>query len=107
VPNVNVGPTGTEVLPFQGGMTPPVMLSGAQFSYTREAALAGVEGTVIAKCVITAEGRVRDCRIIRGLPFMDDAVLEALASRTYQPLTFQGRPVNVSYTFNIRLKMPR
>ncbi|NOK19766.1 energy transducer TonB [Corallococcus carmarthensis] len=107
VPVINVAPTGTEVLPFQGGMTPPRMLSGSQFSYTREAQLAGVEGMIIAKCVITTEGRVRDCRIIKGLPFMNDAVLESLYSREYQPLMFQGRPVNVSYTFNIRLKMPR
>lgn len=106
VPVIPTAPTGTEVLPFQGGMTPPRMLSGAQFNYTLEARRAGVEGMIIAKCVITSEGRVRDCRIIKGLPFMDDAVLEALYSRTYQPLTFQGRPVNVSYTFNIRLKMP-
>ncbi|AFE06291.1 TonB domain-containing protein [Corallococcus coralloides DSM 2259] len=104
---VPTAPTGTDVLPFQGGMTPPKMLSGSQFSYTEEARRAGVEGMIIAKCVITTEGRVRDCRIIRGLPFMDDAVLDALYSRQYQPLTFQGRPVNVSYTFNIRLKMPR
>ena len=99
--------TGTEVLPFMGGMTPPVMIGGAEFGYTRQAQLAGVEGVVIAKCVITAEGSVRDCRIIRGLPYMDDAVLSALRSRTYQPMTFQGRPVNVAYTFNIRLRMPR
>ncbi|NRD56143.1 energy transducer TonB [Corallococcus sp. AB030] len=106
VPGLQIAPTGTDVLPFQGGMTPPKMLSGSQFSYTLEARRAGVEGMIIAKCVITTEGRVRDCRIIKGLPFMDDAVLESLSSRTYQPLTFQGRPVNVSYTFNIRLKMP-
>ncbi|MFB1479641.1 TonB family protein [Corallococcus sp. RDP092CA] len=99
-------PTGTDVLPFQGGMTPPRLLSGSQFSYTLEARRAGVEGMIIAKCVITTEGRVRDCRIIKGLPFMDDAVLETLSSRRYQPLTFQGRPVNVSYTFNIKLKLP-
>lgn len=104
---VSDGPTGTEVLPFQGGMTPPVMLRGSQFNYTREAQLAGVEGVIVAKCVITTEGRVRDCRILKGLPFMDDAVLASLDSRTYQPMTFQGRPVNVSYTFNIKLRMPR
>ncbi|MFP2899425.1 energy transducer TonB [Corallococcus sp. 4LFB] len=106
VPVITAAPTGTDVVPFQGGMTPPRMLSGSQFSYTLEARRAGVEGMIIAKCVITTEGRVRDCRIIKGLPFMDDAVLESLYSRTYQPLTFQGRPVNVSYTFNIKLRMP-
>ena len=106
VPVINTAPTGTEVLVFQGGMTPPKMLSGSQINYTQEARRAGVEGTMIVKCVITTEGRVRDCRILKGLPFMEEAVMDALSSRTYQPLTFQGRPVNVSYVFNIRLKMP-
>ncbi|CAM3607823.1 TonB family protein [Corallococcus sp. ZKHCc1 1396] len=100
-------PTGTDVVAFGAGMSRPQMLSGAQFGYTREAQLAGVEGVVTAKCVITAEGNVRDCRIIKGLPHMNDAVLSALYSRRYQPMTFQGRPVNVSYTFNINLRMPR
>ncbi|RKG84716.1 energy transducer TonB [Corallococcus terminator] len=99
--------TGTQVLAFGSGMSPPVMRSGAPLGYTREAQLAGVEGTIVAKCVITEEGRVRDCRILKGLPHMNDAVLSALSSRQYQPLMFQGRPVNVSYTFNINLKMPR
>ncbi|RKH21412.1 energy transducer TonB [Corallococcus praedator] len=108
VPNIPVQETtGTEVLPFGSGMSRPEMLGGAQFGYTREAQLAGVEGTVSVKCVITAEGQVRNCRIIKGLPHMDDAVLSALYSRQYRPMTFQGRPVNVSYTFNINLKLPR
>ncbi|RKH08647.1 energy transducer TonB [Corallococcus sp. CA053C] len=106
VPNIPQA-TGTEVLPFLGGMTPPVMVSGAELSYTRQAQLAGVEGVVVAKCVITVEGTMRDCRIIKGLPYMDDAVLSALQSRRYQPMTYQGRPVNVAYTFNIKLRMPR
>ncbi|RKH58751.1 hypothetical protein D7V93_16290 [Corallococcus llansteffanensis] len=50
---------------------------------------------------------MRDCRIIKGLPYMDDAVLSALQSRHYQPMTYQGRAVNVAYTFNIKLRMPR
>ncbi|RYZ38144.1 MAG: energy transducer TonB [Myxococcaceae bacterium] len=108
VPNIpSQEATGTQIVPFGEGMSRPEMLSGAQFSYTREAQLAGVEGLIVARCVITAEGTVRDCRILKGLPHMNDAVLSALASRQYQPMTFQGRPVNVSYTFNINLKMPR
>jgi protein TonB len=49
---------------------------------------------------------VENCRIIKGLPHMDETVLESLTSRRYRPVTFQGRPVSVSYTFNVRLEMP-
>jgi protein TonB len=95
-----------EVLPFGASMTPPELLSGAQLQYTREAVVARVSGTVIARCTITREGEVENCRIIRGLPHMDAAVLEALTSRHYRPVSFQGQPVSVSYTFQVKLKLP-
>ncbi|WP_375765768.1 energy transducer TonB [Archangium gephyra] len=99
--------TGEEVLPFGAGMTPPQVLSaGVPLQYTHEAALARVSGVVIAKCTITREGDVEKCRIIKGLPHMDEAVLESLTSRHYRPVTFQGRPVSVTYTFHVNLKMP-
>ncbi|NMO16260.1 energy transducer TonB [Pyxidicoccus fallax] len=101
------GGTGTEVLPFGSGMTPPVLVGGQNIDYTPEARVARVEGTLIAKCVIAVDGTVRDCRIIKGLAHMDAAVVDALHSRRYRPVTFQGRPVSVSYVFTIRLKLPR
>ncbi|MCP3141059.1 energy transducer TonB [Pyxidicoccus xibeiensis] len=100
------GGTGTEVLPFGQGMTPPSQVGGRPIEYTPQARAAQVEGTLIAKCVITAEGHVRDCRIIKGVAHMDEAVIDALHSRRYRPVTFQGRPVSVSYVFTIRLRMP-
>jgi periplasmic protein TonB len=104
--DLNLAPTGTDVLPFQGGMTPPVMLSGPAIEYTREAKLAGVQGTLIVRCVISSEGDVRDCRVLKGLPYMDEEVVQSLSARKYRPMTFQGRAVNVSYTFNVKLRMP-
>ena len=62
--------------------------------------------TVIARCTITQEGEVERCRIIKGLPHMDEAVLEALTSRHYRPVSFQGRPVSASYTFQVKLALP-
>jgi protein TonB len=63
---------------FTGGMTRPVLLSGPAIAYPREAVEARVEGTMIAKCVITTDGAVRDCRIVKGLAYMDQRLLEAL-----------------------------
>ena len=102
-----VGGTGT--IPFGEGMTRPEPIPGQSPApdYTREALEAHIEGLIIVKCVITAEGRLQNCQIIKPLPHMDAAVLEWLSNRRYTPVTFQGRPTKVSYVFNFKLKMPR
>lgn len=102
-----VGGTGTDVLPFGAGMTRPEKTSGPAPQYTREALEARVQGLMIVKCVITTEGRIERCRIIKPLPHMEQAVLDSLYAQRYKPVTFQGRPVQVDYTFNIRLSLPR
>lgn len=102
-----LGGTGTDVLPFGAGMTRPEKISGPQPEYTREALEARVAGTMIVKCVVTVEGRVERCRIIKPLPHMERAVLDALTSSRYKPVTFQGRPVQVDYTFTLNFKLPR
>jgi len=101
-----LGSTGEDVVQFGSGMTPPEMLSGATIQYTREALEARVSGTMIARCTITREGAVENCRIIKGLPYMDATVLDALTTRRYRPVHFQGKPVNVSYIFNVKLRLP-
>ncbi|AUX47844.1 protein kinase [Sorangium cellulosum] len=98
--------TARGILPFQSGMTRPAPISAPAVAYTREARQARVEGTVIAKCVVTTAGSLTGCRIIKGLPHMDEAVLSALAASRYRPITFQGRPVNVDYVFSIKLVLP-
>jgi len=102
-----VGGTGTGAIPFGAGMTLPKKLSGPPPRYTREALAARVEGVMIVRCVITTQGRIERCRVIRSLPHMEQAVLEALYAQRYQPVTSQGRPIPVDYTFNIRLTLPR
>ncbi|HYO59238.1 TonB family protein [Archangium sp.] len=102
-----VGSTGTDVLPFGAGMTRPEKMSGPAPQYTREALEARVQGLMIVKCVITTEGTIERCRIIKPLPHMEQAVLDSLYAQRYKPVTFQGRPVQVDYTFNIRLSLPR
>ncbi|MFP2957619.1 energy transducer TonB [Myxococcus sp. 1LA] len=109
VPNLGpgVGGTGTDVVQFGPGMTPPRLMGGAGIEYTHQALAARVEGTMIAKCVITVRGDVTDCRVIKGLAHMNESVLDALHSRRYSPVEYQGRPVSVSYVFTLRLKLPR
>ena len=88
-------------------MSRPVLLSpGKPVSYSREALEAHIEGTMIVKCSITVEGRVERCTVLKTLPFLEEAVLENLYTSHYAPVTFQGKPVAVGYTFNVKLVPP-
>ena len=105
-PLPNAQPTNV-TLPFGEGMTPPSLAGGsAQPQYTREAIEARVEGKVIARCTLTTAGTLTDCRIIKGLPFLDQAVLSTLAGQKYTPVMYQGHPQSVFYTLTFRFKLP-
>jgi TonB family protein len=91
---------------FNDTMTAPAMISGPAPEYTADALDREVEGNMQVRCVVTAEGQVRACKVIKGLPFMSVAVVDALEQRKYKPALAQGKAVDVYYTFNIRLKMP-
>jgi len=104
-PGVGVG-NGPLVFSAEQGMTLPRRIAGADPEYTREALEAGVQGNLIAKCVITAEGAVEDCQILKGLPHLDQAVLRALRAQRFTPVTVHGNPVAVSYLFTFRMVLP-
>ena len=86
------------VIPFGPGMERPHKTSGPEPAYTREAREARVEGKMLVQCVITVDGRLEACQVLKSLPFMDQAVLAALAQQRWTPVTFQGQPVSVVYT---------
>jgi protein TonB len=96
----------TEVLPFRDGMTRPALLSKVDPLYTREAREANVEGLILTKCVISTLGTLKSCRIVKGIPLMDQAVLSALAQWRYSPVLYQGKAVTVEYVIPVRLVRP-
>src|SRR5215831_13917213 len=92
-----------EVLRFRDGMTAPEQLEGKPIVYSAAAIEAGVQGIIEAKCVITVRGTLENCRILKSLPYMDKAVLDALTTRKYTPVTLDGEAVPVEYVFAIKL----
>jgi hypothetical protein len=89
------------------GMTRPVRLSGPSIQYSRPAIEHGVAGLMLVRCIITTEGLLETCRVLRTQPFMEAAVLNALTQTRYTPVTFKGEPMSVSYTFTLHLAPPR
>lgn len=93
-------------MPFVDGMTRPVLLSKVDPTYTREALAARVEGLILTKCVISTRGELKQCRIVKGLQYMDAAVLKALSQWRYSPVIYQGKPAAVEYIIPVRLVRP-
>jgi TonB family protein len=88
------------------GMKRPVRIAGADPTYTPEALRARIEGKVLTKCTITTSGTLRNCRIIKGLPHLDRAVLKAISAQRYTPVLFEGRPTAVEYIFVSKFLLP-
>src|SRR5207248_1412781 len=71
-------------VPFEEGrMTAPRCLSGPDPTYTPQALDREVQGTMLVRCIVTREGAVYGCRVLKSLPFMDAAVIRALEQRRY------------------------
>lgn len=87
-------------------MTPPRRISGPDPAYTMDALEHEIQGEMLVRCIVGLDGVVRDCRVVRGLPFMDRSVVDALQRRRYEPALLGGRPVEVDYTFHLELRLP-
>ena len=74
--------------------------------YPPLARTARVEGTVILEAVLDIEGRVREARVLRSVPLLDAAALEAVQQWQFTPTLLNGEPVpvvlSVTVVFSLR-----
>ena len=66
---------------------------------------ARVEGVVIIEATIDVNGRVQDAKILRSIPLLDTAALEAVRRWQYTPTLLNGVPVPVIITVTVNFKL--
>jgi protein TonB len=66
---------------------------------------AGIEGVVIVEATIDDRGRVRDATVLRGVPVLDEAALEAVRQWVYTPTLLDGVPTPVVMTVTVRFQL--
>jgi len=96
----------SSAIPFGAGMTRPQQVAGGPPQYSREAIAARVEGKVMVRCVITAAGSVQECKVIKGVPFLDAIAVDALRQSRFTPVMYRGQPASVQYLFTFNFKLP-
>ncbi len=73
--------------------------------YPDVARVAHVEGTVILEAVLDTSGRVTQLRVLRSVPLLDQAALEAVRQWRYTPSIYYGKPVSVLMTITVRFTL--
>lgn len=74
-------------------------------AYPDEARRAGIEGTVTVQALVDREGVVRDARVVRGIPPLDEAALRAVRQWRFRPAKSNGRPIAVWVAVPIRFSL--
>ncbi len=73
--------------------------------YPPPAVAARIQGTVVIEAIISTAGDVQDARVIKSVPFLDAAALEAVRQWVYTPTRHNGKPVPVILQVKIEFKL--
>jgi TonB family protein len=94
--------------PAQGGMNvvggvrgAPQKIRDVEPIYPDEARRANVRGVVIVEITVGVDGSVMDARIVRSIPLLDAAALDAVRLWQYEPVRDHGIPVPVIMTVSV------
>jgi TonB family protein len=88
-----------------GAVRPPIQLRKVNPVYPPIAASARVQGVVILELTIDAQGFVSDARVLRSIPLLDQAALDAVRQWQYQPTLLNGVPTPVIMTATVQFTL--
>ena len=87
-----------------GQIRPPTKIRDVAPVYPAIARSARVAGVVTIEATIDPEGKVMDAKVVRSVPMLDQAALDAVRQWEYIPTLLNGVPVPVVVTININFK---
>jgi TonB family protein len=84
-----------------GGIAEPKKIADVKPVYPAEALQSKVQGVVILEAIIDAGGAVRDAKVLRGVPMLDQAALDAVRQWRFTPTLLNGVPQEVIMTVTV------
>lgn len=88
-----------------GDVQPPKIIKRVDPVYPEKARDAGIEGTVICEATTGPDGRVISVKVLRSIPELDGAAVDAVKQWVYEPMMIEGKPRGVVFTVTIRFKL--
>jgi TonB family protein len=84
-----------------GRIKPPTKIKDVQPLYPEIAKSAHISGAVVIEATIGADGKVIDTKVVRSIPLLDQAAVDAVRQWEYTPTLLNDAPVPVLMTVTI------
>ena len=88
-----------------GEIKAPKLLKQVDPAYPEIARQARVDGTVIIEATTDIYGRVQNIKVLRSIPLLDQAAIDAVRQWVYEPMIINGRPRGVIFTVTVRFQL--
>ena len=88
-----------------GNIKPPTKVKDVKPTYPAIAQSARVQGVVIIEATIGPNGKVQDAKVLRSIPLLDAAALDAVRQWEFTPTLLNGVPVPVIMTVTVNFTL--
>lgn len=88
-----------------GAIKPPQKIKDVRPQYPAIAQSARVQGVVIIEATIGPDGKVQDTRLVRSIPLLDAAAIDAVRQWEFTPTVLAGAPVPVIVTVTVQFTL--
>jgi TonB family protein len=114
-PRISVRPDGVggniasaEPLRVGGNIKTPTQTKHVPPIYPSIAQAERVQGVVMIEAIVGADGQVKEAKVIRSIPLLDQAALDAVKQWQFTPTVVNGLPVPIvmTLTVNFTLQLP-
>jgi protein TonB len=98
-------PPPTQPVRVGGQIKQPTKTKHVAPTYPPIAQSARVQGVVIIEAVIGPNGKVQDARVLRSIPLLDQAALDAVKQWEFTPTLLNNTPVPVIMTVTVQFTL--
>ncbi len=98
-------PPAQQAVRVGGQIKEPKKVKDVKPVYPDIAKQARVQGVVILECTISPQGKVSEVKLLRGIPLLNEAAMEAVRQWVYTPTLLNGVPVPVIMTVTVNFKL--
>jgi len=96
---------GQQAVRIGGNIATPAKLRDVRPVYPQDAQDARVSGMVIIEALVDTQGAVRSTRVLRSIPLLDQAALDAVEQWKFTPTLLNGVPVPVVMTVTVNFTL--
>jgi protein TonB len=105
IPEMPAPPMPTRPVPVGGRIKEPAKIRHVAPVYPVIAQQVRLEGIVIIEAIIGVDGRVKEARVLRSKPLLEQAALDAVRQWVFTPTTLNGVPVPVIMTVTVNFRL--